>query len=103
LPNFEDLAFLNVNVPDLERKELKGMKATTLGKRNSPEPHREVVSDKGVSHCWLGGVGSFVKLQDDSSFFDHQCVAQGYASITPIKAEWIHQPYIKACDQWLNS
>ena len=104
LPNSEELAFLNVNVPDLSLHQLKGMKATTLGQRHSPVPHREVISDKGVRHCWLGGVGDFVDSQGSAKMIcDHQCVAQGFASITPIKAEWLNKSFVTACQNWLDS
>lgn len=104
LPNSRELAFLNVNVPDLSLDELKGLKATTLGRRNSPMPHREEISDKGVKHCWLGGVGDFVAEQDSADMMcDHQCVEQGFASITPIKAEWLNKPFVAASQEWLDS
>jgi len=54
---------LNVNVPDISIDQLQGLKATALGKRHPPEPHREEISDKGVRHCWLGGV-YIAKCQD---------------------------------------
>ncbi len=104
LPNSEELAFLNVNVPDLSLDQLKGLKATTLGRRHSPIPHREEVSDKGIRHCWMGGVGDFVAEQNSTDMLsDHQCVEQGFASITPIKSEWLNKPFIATCQNWLDS
>ena len=104
LPNFEELAFLNVNVPDISLDQLQGLTATALGKRHRPEPHREEISDKGVRHCWLGGVGDFVVTEDSAGMItDHQCVEQGFASITPIKAEWLNKPYIAKCQDGLDS
>ena len=105
LPNKEELAFLNVNVPDVTLDELKGLKSTALGLRNKPEPHREEMSEKGVRHCWLGGVGSFVEPESQGQMnliYDHQCIEEGYASITPIKSEWLHQPFLNQCQQWLD-
>ena len=84
--------------------QLKGLKSTALGRRNSPEPHREVISEKGARHCWLGGVGSFVEPEGQTVLsYDHQCVKEDYASITPIKAEWLHRTFIDQCQQWLDS
>ena len=104
LPNFDELAFLNVNVPDLDKQKLKGLKATALGRRKKPEPHREVISEKGARQCWLGGVGDFVDPEENVDIlYDHQCIKQGYASITPIKAEWVHKAFLEGCDQWLNN
>ena len=105
LPSKDELAFLNVNVPDIALDELKGLKSTALGQRNKPEPHREEVSEKGVRHYWLGGVGSFVEPKSGSQaglMYDHECIKEAYASITPIKSEWLHQPFLSQCQQWLD-
>jgi 5'-nucleotidase len=107
LPNKEELAFLNVNVPDVAIDDLKGIKAASLGRRDSPKPHEEEVSLKGARHCWLGAVGNFMEgsYVDGSSDYlcDHELINLGYASVTPIRAEWLHQKYLQSCEQWLES
>ena len=104
LPYREELGFINVNVPDLPEENLKGLKATALGSRLSPESHREVVSEKGARHCWLGKVGAFVEPSENSHvLYDHQCIEQGFASVTPIKAQWLHEPFLKSCSEWLDN
>jgi len=103
-PDKHEIALLNVNVPDVNIHDLKGFKATVIGRRHKPISHRETVSEKGVRQCWLGGVGSFVEEEfDEASLYDHQCIALGYASVSPVKAEWIHKPYVDSCQLWLNT
>ena len=93
----EQLAFLNVNVPDVSIDCLKGIKAASLGRRHSPEPHEEKVSIKGARHCLLGAVGGFVEegyVDGQTDFLcDHELINQCFASVTPIRAEWMHQQY----------
>ncbi len=104
VPYREELGFINVNVPDVSLEDLQGLKATALGARLSPERHREIVSEKGARHCWLGKVGAFVEPPEGSDvLYDHQCVEQGFASVTPIKAQWLHEPFLKSCSEWLGN
>jgi len=106
LPEKEQLAFLNVNVPDVAAEELAGIKATHLGKRLPSEKHKTEVTAKGVTQCWIGPAGQFdrkaTQQSDDSVLYDFACVEAGYASVTPVKAEWRHADYVDACSQWLD-
>ena len=46
-PQAEEVAFLNVNVPDVSIDQLKGLKVTGLASRTAPVPPREEVTAKG--------------------------------------------------------
>lgn len=101
IPNKQELAFLNVNVPDVAIDELNGMKASCLGMRLPSVKHKTEITKKGVMQCWIGPAGDF-DISFNSEFpFDHECIKQGYASVTPIKAEWVNTPYINDCAKWL--
>jgi len=101
LPNKQEITLLNVNVPDLPVDELKGMKVTSLGKRLRSELPRIETGSKGEIKCWVGAVGVF---DDDSSSgdSDYHIVQSGYASVTPVKAEWLHKVFVEDCADWLD-
>ncbi len=103
-PLGDEVAFLNVNVPDLSIDELKGLKVTSLASRTSPVPLREELTAKGVRQLWLGAAGDFdAEKHSDGKLYDYQAIEQGYASVTPVKAHMIDQPYLQKTAEWLNS
>jgi len=101
LPNKNEIAFLNVNVPDVPVSELLGIKATTLGKRLVSKPHKTEISPKGVMQCWIGKVGDY-DISAQVGTEDYQCLHDGFASVTPIKAEWVHEKFRSECEAWLS-
>ena len=75
---------LNVNVPNVPYKELKGMLATHLGDRS---PAAEIIKQqdpRGAHIYWIGASG---KPIDESEGTDFYAIKNGYVSITPIQAD----------------
>jgi 5'-nucleotidase len=75
---------LNVNVPPLPKPDLKGWRATRMGKRHYSENIVERVDPRGVKYYWIGG--------DDLGFSndegtDCQAVYEGYVSVTPLQVD----------------
>lgn len=103
-PRSDEIAMLNVNVPDVPYDELKGLKTAALGARTAPVPHRTEITEKGVHNVWLGAAGHFDPEQhNDDLLYDFQAVELGYAAVTPIRGELLNKPYLEETASWLGS
>jgi 5'-nucleotidase len=73
--------FLNVNVPNLTKDMVKGIKFTRQGKRVYDNSIQEVFSPRGERHYWIGGGVPYWELAEDT---DISAVEAGYVSVTPV-------------------
>ena len=75
---------LNVNIPNLPKDQVKGVKVTRQGKRVYGEPIIENTDPRGRKYYWIGGneLGS-----RDIENSDIAAVREGYVSVTPIKLD----------------
>ncbi len=76
------MTILNVNVPWLEEKKIKGVKVTKVGFRNYSENIDERVDFRGRSYYWIGGIYQGYEKLNDS---DCQAIEDGLISVSPIK------------------
>jgi len=75
---------LNINVPNLPKDEIKGIKVTKQGKRVYGDPIVEKIDPRGRKYFWIGGDElRFLDIEDS----DLVAVSQGYVSVTPIKLD----------------
>ena len=81
VPAFPPNLLLNVNLPDIEAGEVRGLKVTKLGSRFFSEGLTRMKDPWGKEVYWIGG-GEITWTGDDTS--DHQAVKDGYISITPL-------------------
>jgi len=97
------LAVLNVNVPEVTVSQLRGLKATVLGVRDEPKtPIQE--SAKGDKFEYrLAAAGDFLARQHHRAVQDFEAVRDGYASVTPLTAQFDDHAYIEDVQQWLNN
>jgi 5'-nucleotidase len=72
---------VNINIPALEKSEIKGIRITKLGVRNYDNLFEERQDPRGNTYYWLGG-GVVREEQEPES--DVVAVQDGYISITPI-------------------
>jgi len=78
------LTLLNINVPNLPKDQIKGIKITKQGKRVYGEPVVEKIDPRGRKYYWIGGDElRFLDIEDS----DLVAVSQGYVSVTPIKLD----------------
>jgi 5'-nucleotidase len=75
---------LNVNIPELPKDQIKGIKVTRQGKRVYGKPIVEKVDPRGRKYYWIGG-NELRSLDIEDS--DIVAVKQGYVSVTPIKLD----------------
>ncbi|MGC9004757.1 MAG: 5'/3'-nucleotidase SurE [bacterium] len=78
LPPF---TFLNVNVPDIRKENLKGIELTRLGKRVYPSPIREIFREDKKVVYWIGGETPVDEMREGTDVY---VVSQGKVSITPL-------------------
>ncbi len=89
---------INVNVPDLPWKEIKGFQVTRLGKRHKAEP---VIRDKdarGNEIFWVGPVGAEADAGEGTDFY---AIQNRYVSVTPIHIDLTNYASIQKMGEWL--
>lgn len=72
---------LNVNVPNVRRDEVRGIKLTRQGKRVYEGSIQETFDPWGTKHFWIGGGMPYWEHGEDT---DMEAVRAHYVSITPI-------------------
>ncbi|WP_179958520.1 5'/3'-nucleotidase SurE [Coxiella endosymbiont of Amblyomma sculptum] len=87
---------LNINVPDLPYRELRGFRITRLGARHRSEPIVRQIDPRGRPIYWVGAAGAEQDAGPGTDFFaiNSQCV-----SITPLRVDLT---YYEAFDQLAN-
>jgi 5'-nucleotidase len=89
---------LNVNVPDVALKDLKGFKATRLGQRHKSEPVIKSKDPRGRIIYWVGPPGA---EQDAGPGTDFYAINEGYVSVTPLQIDLTRYESIDALASWL--
>ncbi|MCI0480077.1 MAG: 5'/3'-nucleotidase SurE [Candidatus Dadabacteria bacterium] len=73
--------FLNINYPDLDLAEIKGLMLTRLGTRKYKDVVHEKTDPRGVAYYWIAGEKIFA---DDVEGTDIYAVHNGYVSVCPL-------------------
>ncbi|MEI6270681.1 MAG: 5'/3'-nucleotidase SurE, partial [Methylococcaceae bacterium] len=89
---------LNVNVPDVALKDLKGYQATRLGQRHKSEPVIKSEDPRGRTIFWVGPPGA---EQDAGPGTDFYAINAGYVSVTPLQIDLTWYDRIDALKTWL--
>ncbi|MFN4328222.1 MAG: 5'/3'-nucleotidase SurE [Limnobacter sp.] len=97
-PKGLEFCLLNVNIPPLPYDEIKGHECTRLGKRHHAEPVIPTTNPKGERVYWIGPPGS---AKDAGPGTDFHAVAQGYVSISPLKADLTQFDLMHTVAGWL--
>jgi 5'-nucleotidase len=90
---------LNVNVPDLPHRELRGTAVTRLGKRHKAEPVVKSSTPRGDVVYWVGAAG---RAQDAGAGTDFHAAANGTVSITPLQVDLTRYSQMQTVTEWLN-
>ena len=90
---------LNVNIPNLDLGDIKGIKVTRQGKRLYNEPIVEKIDPRGKEYFWIGGNELDYVDIDESDFVS---VLQGFVSVTPIKLDLTDYDYINSLSDMIN-
>ncbi len=78
---------LNVNIPNLPYDQIKGMRATRLGKRHESEAVIRTHDPHGREIFWIGPSG---KAKDAGEGTDFHAAANGFVSVTPLQIDLTH-------------
>ncbi len=89
---------LNVNVPDIAIKKLKGYQATRLGQRHKSEPVITGKDPRGRLLYWVGPPGAEQDAGPGTDFF---AISSGYVSVTPLQLDLTWYSRINEIKTWL--
>jgi 5'-nucleotidase len=89
---------LNVNVPDVDLKDLKGYQATRLGQRHKSEPVIKTADPRGRTIYWVGPPGA---EQDAGPGTDFYAVSAGFVSVTPLQLDLTRYDRLNDLKAWL--
>ena len=89
---------LNVNVPDVEYGQLRGMQVTRLGKRHKAEPVVKSTTPRGEKVYWIGAAGG---AQDAGEGTDFHAIANRRVSITPLQVDLTRYSQLEAVSAWI--
>ena len=89
---------LNVNVPDVPFSALKGVRTVRLGKRHQAEPAVRVPRQDGRIEYRVGPVGKAADAGPDTDF---GCIAEGYATVTPLSIDLTKFDALHLVKEWL--
>ncbi|GAB1855422.1 5'/3'-nucleotidase SurE [Flavobacteriaceae bacterium MHTCC 0001] len=88
---------LNVNIPDITEKEIKGIKICRQARANWVETFDKRKSPQGKDYYWLSG--EFVNL-DGGEDTDEWALEHHYISIVPVQFDLTKHNYIKELNTW---
>lgn len=89
---------LNVNIPNLPYDQIKGIKATRLGKRHESEAVIKTQDPHGREIFWIGPAG---KAKDAGEGTDFHATASGFVSVTPLQVDLTHATQLEALSKGL--
>ncbi|WP_445372558.1 5'/3'-nucleotidase SurE [Methylomonas sp. HW2-6] len=89
---------LNVNVPDVPLRELKGYQATRLGQRHKAEAVVRASDPRGHTIYWVGPPGS---EQDAGPGTDFDAIRNGFVSVTPLQLDLTRYERLAGLSEWL--
>lgn len=82
---------LNVNIPKLPEKEIKGIKVCKQAQAKWEESFDERINPHGKKYYWLTG---YFNNMDNSQDADEIALSEGYISIVPVKFDLTAYKYI---------
>lgn len=90
---------LNVNIPKLKEKEIKGIRVCKQADAKWDENFDERTNPHGKKYYWLTG---YFNNRDTSPDADEVALAEGYISIVPVKFDLTAYEYVKSLGEILN-
>ncbi len=88
---------INVNIPPLNKEEIKGVKITCQASSHYAEEVEKRQDPRGRDYFWIGG---YIVLDGDNSGSDMRAIKDGYISITPIQMSQTNHDFIPVLKEW---
>ena len=96
-------AILNINVPAVPEKEIKGIKTARLGVRRYAENYIKRLDPRGKPYYWLTGEAIDDDMANgDGMDTDITAVANNYVAVTPIHFDLTLHSYIENVNKWFQ-
>jgi 5'-nucleotidase len=90
--------FLNINVPNLDEKEIRSFKITQLGRWiQNGQGVDEKVDPRGKKYYWIAGARVAFEKKGDT---DIEAVAKGFISITPLHLDLTDRASLRTLKTW---
>lgn len=91
--------FLNINVPSLPLSELKGVRASRLGRRTYAAEVARCVDPRGKPYYWVGGDHEeFAPIEGS----DGPLTEQGWATVSPLHSDLTAQGFLETVRDWFD-
>jgi len=90
---------LNVNVPDVARADLKGIRITRLGRRHKAEGVIPTKNPRGETVYWVGAAGSAADAGEGTDF---HATEGGFVSVTPLQIDLTHREAMPEVAGWFS-
>jgi len=90
---------LNVNIPNLPLKELRGFRVAPVGHSHWIEHFERRTDPRGRAYFWLDGELKLVDEQEDS---DVRAMREGYVALTPIGYDLTRHDCLEAVRAWTD-
>lgn len=88
--------FLNVNVPNIPIKEIRGVRFTRLGRKKYKDRVHKILDPYGNLHFWIGGVP--INEADPDS--EDLLLKEGYIVVSPLKVDKTDYQFLEVIKQW---
>jgi len=95
--DFPSETLLNVNLPGVHGRDIRGIRTTTLGRRVFSDSLTKMSDPWGRETYWIGGGRSSWSGRDDSDF---RAVADGYISVTPLHLDLTNYKLLESVRSW---
>ena len=94
---FPENTLLNVNLPPIAPKDVRGIKVTSLGRRKYSESLTRALDPSGKEYYWIGGGVSSWSGGADSDF---RAVEDGFVSVTPLHLDLTNYKLLEEIRGW---
>ncbi|MDR4505709.1 MAG: 5'/3'-nucleotidase SurE [Candidatus Scalindua sp.] len=88
---------LNVNIPLIPKKEIKGVRITKQYSGDFHEHYERRTDPRGSAYYWLAGTGW---PEEEVTGTDMHALKGGYISITPLKYDLTDNGFFKELESW---
>lgn len=90
---------LNINFPNIDYKEIKGVEITRHGKRVYQDELKKIYDPKGKVYYWLGGKLPEGKIKPDTDF---EAIYNNKVSITPLSLDLVNYQMMPKVKDWVK-
>ncbi len=97
LPAFPPNTLLNINLPPVSGRSIRGARLTRLGRRVYSDSITRMKDPWGRPIYWIGGGSIEWSGPEDSDF---RAIQDGFISVTPLHLDLTHQAMLEASESW---